>query len=85
MKIKPNVAISENGFVFNSTSGDTFTVNSTGKVILDLLNKGSLKEEIVEAIVQQFDVTQETASNNFDDFILLLSQYNLLESNFSNL
>ena len=79
MKIRPNVAISENGFVFNSSSGDTFTVNSTGKVILDLINQGKSREEIIDAVEQQFIVSKETASKHFDDFILLLNQYNLLE------
>ena len=31
MLLKENIALSENGFVFNPSNGDSFTMNNTGK------------------------------------------------------
>ena len=35
MKINRNLAISENGFVFNPTTGDSFSVNEIGALIIN--------------------------------------------------
>jgi hypothetical protein len=40
MLIKENIALSENGFVFNPSTGDSFTMNSTGKEVLMLIKEG---------------------------------------------
>jgi len=34
MKIRPNIAISENGFIFNPDTGESFTVNPIGREII---------------------------------------------------
>jgi len=34
MKISQNIAISENGFLFNPATGDSFSTNACGKEII---------------------------------------------------
>jgi hypothetical protein len=34
MRIRKNIAISENGFIFNPLTGDSFSVNETGIFII---------------------------------------------------
>ena len=40
MLIKSNIALSDNGFVFNPSTGDSFTLNNTGKEVLILIKEG---------------------------------------------
>jgi hypothetical protein len=39
MRIRKNIAISENGFIFNPLTGDSFSVNETGIFIIQKLKK----------------------------------------------
>jgi hypothetical protein len=40
MIIKENIALSENGFVFNPSTGNSFTLNNTGKEVLMMIKEG---------------------------------------------
>jgi len=42
MIIKGNIALSENGFVFNPATGDSYTINNTGKEVLMLIKEGKI-------------------------------------------
>jgi len=44
--IKKNIAVSESGFVFNPTTGDSFSLNGTGLELLQMLGSGKAPEEI---------------------------------------
>jgi len=46
MKINQSIAISENGFVFNPITGDSFTLNNTGIQILTMLKSGKTIDDI---------------------------------------
>jgi len=46
MLVKGNIALSDNGFVFNPATGDSFTLNETGKVVLTLIKSGESLEQI---------------------------------------
>ena len=78
MKIK-DLAISDTGFVFNPYTGESFTVNSVGYRILQLLKDEIKQEEIVNNIVNEFDVSKEQAEKDVSDFIYMLDKYGLLE------
>ena len=41
MKLKDNIAVSESGFIFNPTTGDSYTANEIGLEIIKCL-----KEEV---------------------------------------
>ncbi len=80
MKIKKNIAISESGFVFDANSGDSYSLNNTGKDILSLLQENKNEDEIKEYIIQKYDVDASTLENNYYDFINMLSNLNLIEN-----
>jgi hypothetical protein len=79
MKLNPKIAISETGFIFDPTTGDSFTTNSTGKEILSHLSKGANHDEIKYHIMKQYEVTSAEFENAFQDFIVTLKQFQLLE------
>lgn len=80
MKLKENIAVSESGFLFDPSSGESFSVNATGKKILQLLSAGKAPEEVEATILSEFDVDQKTYQRYMDDFAHTLRRYNLLET-----
>jgi hypothetical protein len=79
MVIKGNIAISDNGFVFNPSTGDSFTMNSTGREVLLLIKEGKDSDQITELIIEKYEVDKMTIERYLDDFMNELSTNNLLE------
>ena len=80
MKVKNNIAVSESGFVFDSNTGDSFSLNETGKHIIRMLNENESEEEIKKYFLENYDVEEGIFENNFHDFINMLQNLNLLEN-----
>jgi len=80
MKLKKNIAISETGFVFDPNSGDSFTLNSIGKEILQQFQEGKAKSDISYYILNKYDVDEYTFERNYEDFIGMLNHFNLLDN-----
>ncbi|NPA13166.1 MAG: HPr-rel-A system PqqD family peptide chaperone [Aquificae bacterium] len=72
------LAINDEGFVFDPITGESFTVNQTGLFILKLLKEGKTPEEIVSQLVENFEVSPETAERDVVDFIEKLRSYRLV-------
>jgi len=81
MSHKPlsHLALSDNGFLFDSSSGDTFTMNSTGTCIMQGMIEGLSKEEILAGLTTEFDVTDEVASQDFDQLVHFCIDSGLIE------
>ena len=80
MKVRNNIAVSESGFLFDSNTGDSFSLNETGKQIIKMLNENKGEEEIKKHFLENYDVEEGIFENNFYDFINMLSNLNLLEN-----
>lgn len=80
MKLKKNIAISETGFVFDPNSGDSYSLNSIGKEILELVKSGKPKSDISFQILNKYDADEYTFERNYDDFIDMLKHHKLLEN-----
>lgn len=79
MLIKGNIALSENGFVFNPSTGDSFTMNNTGKEVLMLIKEGKNINQITEMMEAKYDVDKITLERYLTDFMNDLSVNNLME------
>jgi hypothetical protein len=79
MLIKGNIALSENGFVFNPSTGDSFTINNTGREVLMLIKDGKTISQITELMIEKYDVDRLTLERYLADFINDLSTNNLME------
>ena len=80
MKIKSNIAISESGFVFDPSTGESFTFNPTGQEIFHLLKADKSFDEIGEIIFDKYDVSPHDFERFFHDFITMLKHYQLVEN-----
>jgi len=79
MIIKGNIALSENGFVFNPSTGDSFTLNNTGKEVLMMIKKGKNISQIADLMIAKYDADRITIERYIEDFVNDLSVNNLME------
>lgn len=78
--LKKNIAVSESGFVFNPTSGDSFTLNTVGTEVLKLMKEGKSENDIKNTIRAWYDIDEETLDKDYYDFLKMLGQFKLLDA-----
>lgn len=79
MKINKKIAISETGFIFNPTSGDSYSMNPIATEILDMLKKEMSEEEIKDTLFEKYDVSKSILNKSYDEFIETLKKLNIAE------
>lgn len=55
------------------------TLNDTGVFFWELLKNDTTKEEMLAKILKEYDVSQDEASKDLDDFLTKLKEAKLLE------
>ncbi|HNS17810.1 MAG TPA: PqqD family protein [Bacteroidales bacterium] len=80
MKLKENIAISESGYLFNPSTGESFIVNPLGMEVLQLVKKGRSFGDISKEILSHYSVDTITFEKDYNDFIHQLRQYLLIGS-----
>ncbi len=78
-----DLAISDNGFVFDPLAGATYSVNSTGLCVLQSLKDGLGKDAIAQRLAERFQKPAEDPTRDVDEFIRMLRQHGLVSSDFS--
>ena len=84
MRIKKNIAISDTGFVFNPTTGDSYSINQVGQEILGYLGEDKSKDEITSLMTSVYDIDAPSFEKYFFDFISMLRQFELLDEDNEN-
>ena len=79
MKIKKNIALSDTGFIFNPSTGESYSVNPIGVEILKMLKEGKEKDDIKEVILAKYQTDEATFERDFYDFVNILNHYLLTE------
>lgn len=77
--IPSSVAISESGFLFLPTTGETFTLNETGCEIVKLFQAGKSVPEIIKTITSEYEVQDASIEKDLNEFIAQLSNFNLIK------
>jgi hypothetical protein len=81
MRLKKNIAVSESGFIFNPGTGDSFSLNQIGLEIFDLLKQGKTDSEIIQGLLEKYEVDSVSIDKYYYDFLAMLLQYQLIEDN----
>ncbi len=79
MKLNKNLAVSESGFIFNPSTGDSFSVNGIGAEILELLRADNNLENILNTLSQKYEVEKPVLEKDVDDFLMLLRDNNMMQ------
>ena len=67
MQIKKNIALSNTGFVFNPTTGDSYTINQVGQEILGYLGDNKSVDEITSLMTSLYDIDPASFEKYFFD------------------
>ncbi|MEY4110389.1 MAG: hypothetical protein RLZZ46_744 [Bacteroidota bacterium] len=80
MPLKKNLALSETGFIFNPSTGDSFSANPVASEMIALLREGKSPEEIKKQLLNTYEVEKISLDKDFDDLMMQLRDNNLLDS-----
>ncbi len=78
--IKRNIATNEFGFIFNPSTGDSFSSNPIAAEIIQMMKDNFSVNDIKKALLEKYDVDRSTLEKDMDDFIILLKENNLLSN-----
>ena len=79
MRLKKNIATSETGFIFNPSTGDSFSANPIAAEILMGLKEGLPASTVKNTILHKYDVDATQLEKDWDDFFGQLRDGNLLD------
>lgn len=72
------LAMSSEGFIFDPSTGESFTVNPSGLKILKALKENKTTADIARELKEQFDMAPEEVERDVIDFMAHLRTYRLL-------
>ena len=72
MSILKRLALNEEGFLFDPTTGDSFLLNTTGVVLLRGVQEGLDEPRLLARLVERFEVDPAQAARDVDDFLVQL-------------
>ena len=78
LKKLQNLAIAESGYIFDPSSGHSYTANETALFIIAELKKGLTSEEIQKLLVEEYDVDASTAEGDTIRIIEQLQSHYLI-------
>jgi hypothetical protein len=79
MNLKNNIAISDSGFIFNPSRGESYSTNQSAKELLNLIKENRCKDEIKEYFLNTYEVSSDQFETDYSDFIFSLDQFNLID------
>jgi hypothetical protein len=79
MRLKRNIAVSESGFIFDPSTGESYSLNSQGVEILTLLKESKTTSEITDYFINEYEVDREDFERYLVDFTGMLKQFKLVE------
>ena len=77
MKLKKNIALSDTGFVFDPSNGNSFSTNPIGLEIIQLLKQNKTQSEIETKILATYEVDKNTFEKDYYDFVNMLGKLKL--------
>lgn len=72
------LALNDEGFAFDPTSGDSYQVNHVGLFILNGLREGKEDPEVAQMLTEEYEVSQEDANRDMADFSGRLKTFGLV-------
>lgn len=72
-----HLALSDNGFLFDTRTGNTFTLNKTATSLLKALISGNGEQTLVAELTGRFEVDEGTARRDVEQFMFRLRDLHL--------
>lgn len=78
MKITEEIKISDNGFVFNSRTGDSFNLNPFGLELMKYIETENDFDQIKAQILEKYDIDDLSFEKDFYEFCALLKHHQII-------
>lgn len=78
IKITEEIKISDNGFVFNSKTGDSFNLNPIGLELIKQIAEDKDFESIRDVILERYDVDDLTIEKDYYEFYAMLKHHQII-------
>ncbi len=78
--VPDSLAVSDSGFLFLASTGETFTLNGIGKEIFTSLKEGNSLSAVKEKLFAEYDVDATTLERDFEDFLTQLKHFKLVSA-----
>ena len=79
MKVNKNIAVSESGFLFDSMSGDSFSLNPIAAEILELIREQKSIDDVKRIILNKYEVTSTMLDKTIDEYVFTLKKLNIVK------
>ena len=76
------LAISPSGFVFDPASGASFTVNETGRIILEGVRDGLDLDAIAVSLTERFEADGADLTRDVLEYVCLMREHGLVPTTF---
>ena len=77
-----NLAVSDTGFVFDPTSGATFSANGAAMILLTGLKLGRERRGLIASLEDAFDVVGGDLERDLDEFVGVLRANGIVAADF---
>ena len=71
------LALSDNGFLFDTRTGHTYSLNPTGTFLLRQLMNGIKEESLADCLLKTYEVNREQAQRDVEQFLFRLKDLHL--------
>ena len=78
MSAYPHLQLSPQGFLFDHRSGISYSTNRVGAFILQALMDAASRDDVLDQLVENFDVSRTRAAADLDEFLGLAGKYRLM-------
>ena len=75
-----HLALSDDGFLFDSSTGNTFTLNGTGTFILKKLIGGTGRKGIAADMTAIYDISEEMVLRDMVQFFQFLTELEIIDA-----
>ena len=80
MKIKAGLNVNETGFLFDPSTGESYSLNEIGIRYFNMLSEGMSKEDVRNTILGEYEVDEATFEKSFIDFESRLKFLRVIEN-----
>ena len=79
-KLKEYIAISGSGVLFNTQTGESFSVNELGMQVIELIRRNLNHQQIKDYIYSEYLIDEEALENHQEEFLIFMKHHQLMDS-----
>lgn len=79
MKVNKKIALSESGFLFDTGTGDSYSLNPIAVEILEMVKENKSGEQIKKILSEKYDVKSTVLDKAYNEYLDILKKFNIIQ------